>query len=241
MSNNANKGLVKRTILVSVLSWALSPTLILHPSEGSGLPEAIEATFFWGLGLGTFKEAWKMWRKAMEGLLRRTASPSSSSNKSMTPPNGQNIAKSKSSPFKQKFTATKAVETKSLFQIPKINPSQYLTTVEASMASMVSNMKRASISGTTNFKSCWNKSWSQYKFEAPKGSRQTHFNAIRSNIMQKYGSLGNSILLILSAVATDAVFWWLAELLLDDGMWQGAPSPLFYNNVFDQSNPNKAS
>lgn len=36
--------------------------------------------------------------------------------------------------------------------------------------------------------------------------------------MQKYGSLGHAILLILSAVVTDAVFWWLAELLLDDGM-----------------------
>jgi hypothetical protein len=71
---------------------------------------------------------------------------------------------------------------------------------------------------STSVKNTWNTQWSSYKISSPAGARQTYYETIRNNIIAKYGSMANAILVILSAVATDAVFWWLAELLLDDGM-----------------------
>lgn len=87
------------------------------------------------------------------------------------------------------------------------------------MASSFTSKTRSLAQQTVNgAKGVWQQSWSQYKFTSPAGERQTHYESIRTAISEKYGSYATPILMILSAVVTDAVFWWLTELLLDDGM-----------------------
>jgi hypothetical protein len=159
-----------------------------------------------------------MWSKFAKGLLRRNASSSTRTEKSPASLNTKKIVQPKSSPFKQRYTVSNATVTTSLLNNSFANSGRLPSFIGSSMSSWLSNIKFTSLPTTSSAKNCWNTSWSSFKFVAPAGSRQTHFEAIRSSIMQKYGSLGNSILLVLSAIATDAVFWWLAELLLDDGM-----------------------
>lgn len=122
---------------------------------------------------------------------------------------------SKPSPFKSRqFTPTP----KSLSEISKTRLS-FLSSV---LSQKIATLKSQAMSITRNdgnmMPSAWHKAWSQYKISPPPGARQQHFSTIRNAIMTKYGVLGDRILLILSAIVTDAVFWWLAELLLDDGM-----------------------
>ena len=124
----------------------------------------------------------------------------------------------KATPFKERYATSRSEQAVSLLRKSIAKTSAISSLLDTSMASVLASVSSKSMSASTSIKSCWNKSWSKYKFSSPIGARQTHYEAIRNEIMQKYGALASSLLGILSAAVTDAVFWWLAEMLLDDGM-----------------------
>lgn len=159
-----------------------------------------------------------MWTKGPSNLFRRSGSKTSSkptpttSANSKTPNLLKNAASKPSTLPSKPLTSSKAFQ-QSLPSFGRLPPS-LLTTIN----NWAAEARKTQLSATKAASNIWQQSWSSYKFTSPTGARQTHYESIRQAIAEKYGSLSSIILMVLSAVATDALFWWLAELLLDDGM-----------------------
>lgn len=159
-----------------------------------------------------------MWSKISQALVRATGPRRTPSSPNASPLNTTELRQPKSSPFNQqgKRLAAQQPPTKLPTSITKFGDIP--TFNGQPIASLLSTWTSKTMQAPSSIKSCWNKSWNAYKNSAPTGARQTHFAAIRNEVMLKYGVLAHAILAILSAAATDTIFWWLAELLLSDGM-----------------------
>jgi len=159
-----------------------------------------------------------MWTKVSKALMRATGTSDGPSQAKLGNINTKTPGQQKATPFKERYTLSRSEEAASMWRKSITKSTGLPSLFGPSIASMLSNVTSKSVNASSSIKSCWNKTWSKYKFSSPTGARQAHFEAIRNEIMQKYGALANALLCVLSAAVTDAVFWWLAELLLDDGM-----------------------
>ena len=159
-----------------------------------------------------------MWAKVSK-LITRPHTPTSRSQPTKTAMEDLNrTMKSSSSPFKARVPTQTSQTANHQKQLSLADSVRLAQSNPSSLASISTTFKCMSKMASSSVKNTWNAQWSDFKFSSPPGSRQAYYETIRNNITAKYGSLANSILMVLSAVATDALFWWLAELLLDDGM-----------------------
>lgn len=157
-----------------------------------------------------------MWSKG--NLFRRSGSKASSTPVSTTSANAKPLNLSKPAVFKQNNVASKPLTSTKAFQQSLPSFGRIPAAITTSFQNWATQARKTQLAASAAANGIWQQSWSQYKFTAPSGARQTHSESIRQAISAKYGSLANTILMVLSAVVTDAVFWWLAEMLLDDGM-----------------------
>lgn len=159
-----------------------------------------------------------MWSKGPSNLFRRTGSKASSKPASTTSANIKPLNLSKAAATKQNPLTSKPLTSSKSFQQSLPSFGHLPASIQTTFNNWAAEARKTQLSATKAAGNIWQQSWSSYKFTSPTGARQTHYESIRQAIAERYGSLSSTILMILSAVATDAVFWWLAELLLDDGM-----------------------